>query len=218
MSLAAPVIEAPRASQLRESLQSRAAGLAGASWNALSEAVAGLQMGRPAAQQGQGAPGDGWFKEGSADFSGLGDNVPRSLINTESGGNWGATNNEVGSSGRAGHHGLLQFGLDRLDDAKRAGVIPAGMTPEQFRQSPKAQIAASNWHFNDIDRNIRAHDLAKYSGQVVGGIQMTPNGMRAIAHLGGFGGLQKFLRSDGRYNPSDSFGTSLKDYGRIHGA
>jgi len=147
---------------------------------------------------------------------GFANNVPRSLINTESGGNWGARNNEVGSGGRPGHYGILQFGNARLDDARRAGVIPQNMTPEQFMQSRDAQVAAANWHFQDIDNRIRRAGYDRYIGQNIGGTPMTWDGMRAMAHLGGFGGLSKFIKSGGRSNPADSFGTSLAAYGRTH--
>lgn len=158
---------------------------------------------------------DGTFSDAFAGY-GFADNVPRSLISTESGGNWRASNQETGSSGREGHFGILQFGQDRLDDARRAGVIPADMTPEQFLQSEPAQIAATNWHFADIDERIRSNGLDRYVGQEVGGVPMSWNGMRAMAHLGGFNGMVRFLRSGGKYNPSDSFGTSLAMYGRRH--
>jgi hypothetical protein len=147
---------------------------------------------------------------------GFANNVPPSLINTESGGNFGATNDVTGSGGKKGHFGILQFGQDRLLDAKRAGVIPEDMTPEQFTRSKEAQVAVSNWHFSDIDKRIQSNGYDRYLGMNVGGKPLTMNGMRAIAHLGGFGGLSQFLSSGGSYNPADAYGTSLAKYGRIH--
>ena len=38
------------------------------------------------------------------------------------------------------------------------------------------------------------------------------DGLRAVAHLGGKGGMKKFVQSAGKYNPSDELGTSLQDY------
>ena len=38
-----------------------------------------------------------------------------------------------------------------------------------------------------------------------------------MAHLGGIGGAAQFLQSGGQYNPADSNGTSLRDYGLRHG-
>lgn len=150
------------------------------------------------------------------DGSGFNDNVPRSLIGTESGGNWFAKNNERGSGGKNGHFGILQFGHDRLTDAKNAGVIPQDMTPEQFMKSEQAQISSANWHFDDIDNRIRKNGYDRLIGQNVGGVTMSWDGMRSMAHLGGFGGLSKFITSGGKSNPSDSFGTSLSAYGKTH--
>lgn len=136
---------------------------------------------------------------------------PASLIRTESGGNWNALNSE-------GYGGRLQFGTARLADAARAGVIPAGMTGAEFsRLPPEQQSAVENWHFADIDRQTQRLGLDQFIGQNIGGTQITQDGIRAMAHLGGIGGAQKFLQSGGAVNPADSNGTSLADYARTHG-
>ena len=149
--------------------------------------------------------------------------MPASLIRTESGGKFNALNNEIGAGGVRGHGGRGQFGFARLQDAARAGVIPAGTTPQQFAQMPpEVQIAVENWHFADIDRAIERSGAARMIGQDLDGDPSTPdivtqNGLRAVAHLGGTGGMQKFVETRGAYNPSDSFGTSLRDYLVTHG-
>lgn len=136
---------------------------------------------------------------------------PASLIQSESGGNWGALNNE-------GYGGRLQFGKDRLADAARAGVIPAGVTGAEFSKlPPEVQQRVENWHFADIDQQAKRMGLDQYIGQEVAGIPITQDGIRAMAHLGGIGGAAKFLQSGGRHNPADSNGTSLADYARKHG-
>ncbi|UNY40281.1 structural protein [Paracoccus phage vB_PmaP_KLEP18-1] len=141
---------------------------------------------------------------------------PQSLIRTESGGNWQALNNEMGAGGR-GHGGRLQFGTGRLQDAARAGVI-AGMTPQEFaQQPPEVQQQVEAWHFADIDRQAQSRGLDRYVGQTVGGVPITQDAIRAMAHLGGIGGAARFLESGGEYNPADANGTSLADYARIHG-
>ena len=138
-------------------------------------------------------------------------NFPASLIASESGGNWNALNSE-------GYGGRLQFGQDRLADAARAGVIPMGLTGADFsRMSPEEQMAVEQWHFADIDRQAQAMGLYDYLGQNIGGVTITPDAIRGMAHLGGIGGAAKFIKSGGAYNPSDSNGTSLRDYGIAHG-
>ena len=153
---------------------------------------------------------------------GFADNVPRSLIGTESGGRWGARNNEIGSGGASGHYGILQFGQARYSEAVAAGAVPRGMSIEQFGSDTEAgrqaQISASNWHFSDIDKRIKGAGFDRLIGSTIGGTPVTWDGMRSMAHLGGFGGLARFMNTGGRYNPSDSFGTSLSAYGRTHSA
>lgn len=175
------------------------------------------QWGEPAMStpQGDNSHGnDGYTAQGFAD------NVPRSLIGTESGGNWGARNNEVGSGGKSGHFGILQFGQDRYSEAVKAGAVPAGMSIEQFgSDTPEgraAQVSASNWHFNDIDSRIRSKGFDRMIGQTIGGVPVTWDAMRSMAHLGGFGGLTNFLNSGGSANPADAYGTSLAAYGQTH--
>ena len=138
---------------------------------------------------------------------------PESLIRTESGGNWQALNNEQGAGG-VGHGGRLQFGHGRLEDATRAGIIP-NMTPQQFAQaSPEIQMAVENWHFADIDRAI---DASGGLDVTINGVPMTRDALRSVAHLGGIGGMNRFIETGGGYNPSDAYGTSLMDYARTHG-
>jgi hypothetical protein len=142
---------------------------------------------------------------------------PTSLIQTESGGNWGALNNVPGAGGIVGHGGRLQFGGARLQDAANAGIIPV-MSPQAFaQQPPEVQTAVENWHFADIDRQTERMGLNRYIGQTVGGVPITQDAIRAMAHLGGMGGVQAFLQSGGRENRADVNGTSLADYARIHG-
>jgi len=127
------------------------------------------------------------------------------LIDRESGGNFGARNKQ-------GYVGRAQFGEGRLADAKRAGVIPAEATAEDFRLNPDMQKAAESWHFDDINKFIDSTGLASLEGKVINGVPITREGMVNVAHLGGKGGLQKFISSGGRYNPADANGTRLSDY------
>lgn len=133
------------------------------------------------------------------------------LINSESGGNWGALNSE-------GYGGRLQFGDARLADAAAAGVIPAGVTGADFsRMAPEQQQAVEAWHFSDIDQQAQDMGLDRYYGQTIAGVPITSESVKAMAHLGGIGGVQKFIASGGQYNPADSNGTRLSDYGSRFG-
>lgn len=141
--------------------------------------------------------------------------LPASLVRTESGGNFQAQNNVAGSGG-TGHFGRGQFSRGRLQDAKNAGVIPADMTPEAFMLSPEAQQRVEAWHVNDITSHIRNKGYDRLVGSTINGQPVTMDGLLAVAHLGGKGGLDKFVSSGGSYNPSDAFGTSLTNYLGTH--
>lgn len=130
-----------------------------------------------------------------------------SLARTESGGDYSVVNSE-------GYTGRYQFGPERLADYNRA--TGQNLTMEQFRASPDAQEAVQAWHVGDIDRFIDGNGLDQYIGQNIGGVTMTRDGMRAMAHLGGNAGMRRFLESGGQYNPADSNGTSLAAYAQTH--
>ena len=98
--------------------------------------------------------------------------------------------------------GLMQMGEARLEDYKRA--TNTSFTQEQFKNDPELQDKVGDWHLADIDKSIDAMgDEAKGYNR---------DGLRAVAHLGGIGGMKKYVKSKGQYNPSDQLGTSLKDY------
>ena len=131
----------------------------------------------------------------------------RNLGLQESGGRYGVTNSE-------GFTGKYQFGAARLKDYMSANNVEFSM--EQFRQSPGLQERVQNWHESDILAYFGDEDrgLSKYLGREVGGVLVTPESVIAMAHLGGKGGMRKFLESGGTYNPKDSNGTRLSDYGQ----
>lgn len=182
-----------------------------ASYGGLTRAIVGAG-GAPSAPEPTATPA---AAAGPAQVLGSG-GFPASLISTESGGRWTAQNNVTGAGGAKGHFGRLQFGQARLAEAAAAGAIPAGTTPQQFMNSPELQQAAERWHFGDIDRKIAEFGFDKMVGQSIGGVPITIDGMRAVAHLGGTEGMRKFVESGGQYNPADANGTSLADYFRRH--
>ena len=131
------------------------------------------------------------------------------LAASESGGDYGIVND-------LGYTGRYQFGDARLTDFRNATGMD--FTMDQFRGNPDLQEQAYAWHMADIDRAIASNGLDRYVGQTVGGVPITIDGLRAMAHLGGVGGMTKFVTSGGAYNPADANGTSLADYGLKFGA
>jgi hypothetical protein len=127
------------------------------------------------------------------------------LARSESGGRYGVVNPE-------GYTGKYQFGPARLTDYMRAtGTM---FTMDQFRKSPELQERVQRWHEGDILNYVAANELDRFIGQVVGGVKITPQSMLGMAHLGGKAGMRQFLETGGEYNPEDSNGTSLRDYGQ----
>ncbi|WP_201595300.1 hypothetical protein [Psychrobacter vallis] len=132
--------------------------------------------------------------------------IIQSLTGTESSGNSGAF--RTNANGKS-YGGLIQMGDDRLKDyAKVTGSRP--ISANQFKNLPAAQQRAVNeWHINDL---IKAAQATGAVGKVINGTPVTIGGLVAVAHLGGKGGMNKFVQTNGRYNPKDQLGTSLTDY------
>lgn len=160
---------------------------------------------------GGGAPAPGGAGGGA---SGGGDILDRLGV--------GESSNRPGVVNSQGYSGMFQFGTGRLKDLglyqPAQGENPNGnqwkgtfnipgfpqvQTYQQFLASPDAQRAAVHVHAADIDQNIAA---------TPGADQLNRNGLVAVAHLGGVGGMQKFVQTGGQYNPADSNGTHLSDY------
>ena len=98
--------------------------------------------------------------------------------------------------------GSLQFGTARLADFKKHSG--KRFTQDQFKADEALQGEVALWHFQQIDKAIDAlGDAAKGYDR---------DGLRAASHLGGVGGMKRFVKSGGKYNPADELGTSLKDY------
>ena len=135
------------------------------------------------------------------------DDFNAGLAQTESGGNYKALN-------KWGYGGKYQFGQARLDDYNRANGTQHSVA--ELLEKPELQERVQAWHVGDIDGFID-DGLSQFIGQTISGVPITRNGMRAVAHLGGKGGMAKFLKTGGEYNPADALGTTLLKYARIHG-
>jgi hypothetical protein len=120
-----------------------------------------------------------------------------------------------------GYSGQYQFGAARLADlglykpspgedlsknqwTGTFNIPPYNVTThDQFLASPAAQHAAFQLHVANIDQAI---------ANTPGADKLDPNGLRAVAHLGGVGGMQKFVATGGAYDPPDANGVRLSDY------
>ena len=55
-------------------------------------------------------------------------------------------------------------------------------------------------------------DIHRFAGKRVNGIKITESGILAAAHLAGAGNVKKYLRSFGKFEFKDGFGTSINSY------
>ena len=55
-------------------------------------------------------------------------------------------------------------------------------------------------------------DIERFVGKSIKGVQITESGMLAAAHLAGPGNVMKYLRSYGKINTKDAYGTSIDKY------
>ena len=98
--------------------------------------------------------------------------------------------------------GKLQFGEARLKDYQKA--TGSSFSQDDFKADTALQDKVADWHIKDIDKAIDALGINTDG--------YDRDGLRAVAHLGGKGGMKKFVLSKGEYDPSDDLGTSLKQY------
>lgn len=126
------------------------------------------------------------------------------LGKSESGGDYTKVND-------LGYTGKFQWGEARLADFNKA--MGTNFTLEDLKNSPKLQEQAQAWHENDIMDYVFNRGLDYYLGKTVDGVPITPQSIIAMSHIGGKDGMATFLESGGRYNPSDEYGTSIRDYG-----
>ena len=139
------------------------------------------------------------------------------LANSEGGNNPSAVNAQ-------GYAGQFQFGTGRLTDL--------GM----YQPAPGENPNSNSWHgtlnipgypqvktLADFRGNVSAQnavqaasqaDIGQAISQTPGAQNFDPNGLQAVAHLGGVAGMQKFVATNGAYNPADANGTHLSDYYR----
>jgi hypothetical protein len=88
-----------------------------------------------------------------------------------------------------------------------------GITPERFRADPS--VFPEQMQERAL-KDLIAHNLhylskfTQYIGHVVNGVQITRAGLIAASHLGGVGGVQRFLTSN--HNATDMNGSSIQTY------
>ncbi len=103
-----------------------------------------------------------------------------------------------------GYLGKYQFGIGTL---QLMGVYNATYflnNPVLQEQVFQINIARNKW--------ILRKDINRFVGKRIGGVEITESGMLAAAHLAGAGNVKKYLRSYGKYNVADVYGTDITHY------
>lgn len=103
-----------------------------------------------------------------------------------------------------GYLGKYQFGKETL---KMIGIY----NPIYFLNTPKLQEKA---FIANTKRNkwILRNDIKRFVGKKINGVEVTESGILAAAHLAGAGSVKKFLRSYGKTNFADGYGSTVRYY------
>lgn len=103
-----------------------------------------------------------------------------------------------------GYLGKYQFGIGTL---QLMGVYNA----TKFLNDPMLQekvfrtnLARNKW--------ILRRDIRRFVGKRFHGYEITESGILAAAHLAGPGNVRKYLRSYGKFDVKDAYGTSISNY------
>lgn len=163
----------------------------------------------PASAQAQ---NDAAFQESIANVSGTAG--IRAALRTGESANVATASNTT-EDGRL-HSGFYQMGDARLKGYNaKFGTNHTAASHQNLSEAEQEKIA--DWHFDDIDAFIDNNNLDEFIGQTMNGTTLTRASLVAMAHLGGNGGMRKYLQTNGASNPSDTSvktanRTSLADY------
>lgn len=110
-----------------------------------------------------------------------------------------------------GYIGKYQFGRAALKevgcDSVTVGkfIKDPSVFPEEVQDKAVVRLMK-------INRTRIGKLVDQYEGTTINGIEITEAGLLAAAHLAGAGGVKRFLKSGGNYNPADGYGTTLTKY------
>ena len=115
----------------------------------------------------------------------------------ESQGKYGAVNT-------LGYLGKYQFGVSTLD---LLGI----QNPQYFLMNPKLQ---EHVFLANTKRNkwVLRRYIDRFECLEMNGVLITESGILAAAHLAGPGSVKRYLRSYGRFDISDAYGTDIPSY------
>ncbi|TYP99392.1 hypothetical protein C7447_102714 [Tenacibaculum adriaticum] len=82
---------------------------------------------------------------------------------------------------------------------------------QNFLETPELQERAFV-ALCEVNKWILRRDIKRFTGRYINGIKITESGILAAAHLAGAGNVKKHLRSYGKFQFNDAFGTSIDSY------
>ena len=138
----------------------------------------------------------------------------------ESGGDYQSVNslNYFGAY-QFGEAALTDLGVVRYDGDVYDNDYGGGWTgkygvrsAKQFLASKKAQDKAMEEWLKIMWSYIELHKVDRFAWEQVGGEQLTPSGMLAAAHLLGAESLATYVKSDGKTDLRDPYGTPISRY------
>ena len=108
------------------------------------------------------------------------------------------------SVNKFGYMGKYQFNLNTLKIYKLKNSTNFINNPELQERVFLINCQRNKW--------ILRKDISWFVGTKINGIEVTESGILAAAHLSGPGNVKKFLRSQGKNDLKDAFGTSISNY------
>jgi len=103
-----------------------------------------------------------------------------------------------------GYLGKYQFGKSTL---KRFNIYNTAAFLEDAKLQEDAFAALCS-----VNKWILIRDIKRSVGKKINGTRITESGILAAAHLAGAGSVKKYLRSNGNYEFSDAYGTTIQNY------
>lgn len=117
------------------------------------------------------------------------------------------------------YHGKYQMGKLALAEAGYYNLKTKSFTgkngiksKQDFLKSPGAQEDAIRTYQKSQWKQIQSCGGEKYIGQKINGIEITPSGLLAGAHLVGPKNACQYLKNKGKSIPKDGNGTSIEEY------
>ncbi|WP_375324723.1 hypothetical protein [Flagellimonas sp. GZD32] len=103
-----------------------------------------------------------------------------------------------------GYLGKYQFGSSTLHLMGVYDIDSFLDDPELQEKVFETNIARNKW--------ILRRDIKRFNGKTIGGIKVTESGIIAAAHLAGAGNVKKYLRSYGKEDVTDAYGSNISYY------